>query len=400
MPGAVTFDRNEQLGSLLISLVVSAAMYGITTFQVYIFFKRDDSKPIDPKLMQGFVIFLWLLDTLQQASVTQGVYWYLVNNFDEPSNVMKATWGHTIQIFITAAMILLCQGFLIRRIWYLTPPKRKGVAACVCCAISVVSLIAFREKSLYHPFHPHFESTFPVAMISVGIIFVRTYDMFEITKPASRVSFYVTLGSGMGADICIATCLCYELSKSRPSIPRTKTVVDKLIRYAISACLLTSLVATISFIALATRPCSMIFMAIFCLLSKFYFNTLMATLNSRIELRRHLDAPTVVSLDWVHGNETGTDLNAISHLSRGKVSSRHNTGLASTSMSDSIEAGLRVAGKKSLGTLGCLFGVFTLSSILLRPFIVWCSTKPSLSVVLLYADTYCRMSMLAYGFPF
>ncbi|KAK0444609.1 uncharacterized protein EV420DRAFT_1573887 [Desarmillaria tabescens] len=324
MVDTLTFDRDEQLGSLLISLVVSAVMYGITTFQVYIFFKKDDNRPRDPMLMKGFVISLWILDTLQQAFVTQGVYWYLVNNFNNPSNIMESTWGHTAQIFITAIMNLSCQGFLIRRIWYLAPPKRKMIVAGVVCFISLVSLCAF------------------IAMISVGVIFVQVNDMSQITRPGSRNSFYVTLGAGMGSDICIAICLCYQLSRSRPSIPRTKTVIDKLIRYAISTCLLTSLVATVSFIALATRPSSMVFIAIFCLLSKFYFNTLMATLNSRIELRRHLDGPTVVSLDLQYDNEIGIDLNTLSHPSGREGKRRHDNDLTSTCASGT-ETGLRVS---------------------------------------------------------
>ncbi|PBK90935.1 hypothetical protein ARMGADRAFT_1082183 [Armillaria gallica] len=114
----VTFNRNEQLGSLLISLVVSAVMYGITSFQVYVFFKQDDDRPKDSKAMQGFVLFLWLLDTLQQAFVMQVTYWYLVTHFDDPSSLSHSTWGHTSQVFITAIMDILCQGFLIRRIWH------------------------------------------------------------------------------------------------------------------------------------------------------------------------------------------------------------------------------------------------------------------------------------------
>ncbi|KAK0193132.1 hypothetical protein F5146DRAFT_1137012 [Armillaria mellea] len=125
----VPFNRNEQLGSLLISLVVSAVMYGITSFQVYVFFGQHDDRPKDSKALQGFVIFLWLLDTLQQAFVMQGAYWYLVTHFDDPSILLHSTWGYTSQAFVTAIMDILCQGFLIRRIWHRTPsflsPNRK-----------------------------------------------------------------------------------------------------------------------------------------------------------------------------------------------------------------------------------------------------------------------------------
>ncbi|KAK0203338.1 hypothetical protein DFS33DRAFT_1274544 [Desarmillaria ectypa] len=320
----VLLSRDEQLGSLLVSLVVSAAMYGIATSQVYLFFKSDGSRPRDPKIMQGFPLpcqLTLLLDTLQQASVTQGVYWYLVSNFDEPSDLKESTCPLIGNRRLVMSR-LLHQG------------ERGSQLAS-----------AFGEKHRFYHFYVRLEKILAVAMITlplaIGVKISRQYNMFEITRRGPRLSFYVTLGAGIGADICIAICLCCQLSSSRPTIPGTRTVVDKIIRYAISTCVLTSLIATVSFMVLTTRPSSMIFIAMFCLLSKFYFNTLMATLNSRIELRRHLDAPAVVLTDCLHDNETGTDQNIILYQSRGKEKSRHNVGLASTSDTD-IETGLRL----------------------------------------------------------
>ncbi|KAK0435265.1 hypothetical protein EV421DRAFT_1241747 [Armillaria borealis] len=320
----VTFNRDEQLGSLLISLVVLAVMYGITTFQVYIFFKQHDDRPKDSKVMQGFVIFLWLLDTLQQALVVEGTYWYLVTHIPDPSSLEHAAWGYTSQVFITAIMDILCQGFLIRRIWHLTPPERKKMVVCVVCIITTISLVSF------------------VAMMMIGVMFFVTAQMSQVGAPKPRITFFTTLGAGMTADICIASCLCYQLSKKRPSVPRTKTVIDRVILYTINTCVLTSLIATGSFIALAIKPLSMVFVALFTLLPKFYFNTLMATLNARIALRRHLEAPASISLNWMHNDEIGNgqSTTSTSNLSRGKETSRHGTDLT-ISLSSDIESGLR-----------------------------------------------------------
>ncbi|KAG7441834.1 uncharacterized protein BT62DRAFT_1079786 [Guyanagaster necrorhizus] len=163
----VTFNRNEQLGSFLLSMVVSAVMYGITTFKVYVFFKQDDDRRKDSKALQGFAsgtsLYMIavakcrdlrrLLDRLQQAFVAQGIYFYLVTCFDDSSILLHATWDHMSQVFVTAIINLLCQGyidfllyfysrhirpicsFLIRRIWALTPPERKRIAARVVCVI-------------------------------------------------------------------------------------------------------------------------------------------------------------------------------------------------------------------------------------------------------------------------
>ncbi|KAK0472282.1 hypothetical protein IW261DRAFT_1611683 [Armillaria novae-zelandiae] len=325
----VTFNRNEQLGSLFISVLVSAVMYGITSFQVYVFFKPHDDRPKDSKVMRGFVIFLWFLDTLQQAFFTQGTYWYIVTHFDDPSVLFHSAWGHTFQVFVTAIMDILCQGFLIRRIWHLTPPERRGVAICVVCIITTISFVSF------------------VAMMMIGVIFFQSTDMSQIAQPKARITFYTTLGAGMTADICIASCLCYQLSKKRPSLPRTKTVIDRVILYTINTCLLTSLIATASFIALAIKPLSMVFVALFCLLSKFYFNTLMATLNSRIALRRRLEAPGTISLNWMHNDEMGNSgQSTMSSSSRGKETRRHGADLAA-SLNTNIESGLRDVENKS-----------------------------------------------------
>lgn len=268
-------------------------------------------------------MFLWFLDTLQQAFFTQGTYWYLVTHFDDPSVLLHSAWGHTFQVFITAIMDILCQGFLIRRIWNLTPPERKKIAICVVCIITTISLVSF------------------VAMMMIGVIFFQSTDISQNAQTKPRITFYTTLGAGMTADICIAGCLCYQLSKKRPSVPRTKTVIDRVILYTINTCVLTSLIATASFIALAVKPLSMVFVALFCLLSKFYFNTLMATLNSRIALRRRLEAPATLSLNWMQNDEMGNSgQSTMSSSSRGKETSRQGADLAA-SLNTDIESGLR-----------------------------------------------------------
>lgn len=101
----------------------------VGTRLVYVFFKQDDDRPKDSKGIQGFVrlnvaitsvladqfprcffygtasrtffqtivvskcrCFYRLLDTLQQAFVMQGTYWYLVTHFDDPSSLSHSTW--------------------------------------------------------------------------------------------------------------------------------------------------------------------------------------------------------------------------------------------------------------------------------------------------------------------
>ncbi len=66
-------------------------------------------------------------------------------------------------------------------------------------------------------------------------------------------------------------------------------------------------------------------------------------MNSRIALRRRLEAPASISLDWMHNDEIGNGQSTVStsSLSRGKETRCHSADLAIYLSSD-IESGLRV----------------------------------------------------------
>ncbi len=66
-------------------------------------------------------------------------------------------------------------------------------------------------------------------------------------------------------------------------------------------------------------------------------------MNSRIALRRRLEAPASISLNWMHNDEIGNRQSTVStsSLSRGKETRCHSADLAIYLSSD-IESGLRV----------------------------------------------------------
>ncbi|KAI0299249.1 hypothetical protein BC826DRAFT_996226 [Russula brevipes] len=73
MPASAVVDIRNTYGTLLIGLIVSAILYGVTIAQTWSYYWYYRNR--DGKVLQGFVAFLFSLDTLHTILCTYSVYW-------------------------------------------------------------------------------------------------------------------------------------------------------------------------------------------------------------------------------------------------------------------------------------------------------------------------------------
>ncbi|KAI0287976.1 histone acetylation protein-domain-containing protein [Russula brevipes] len=102
MPASAVVDIRNTYGTLLIGLIVSVILYGVTIAQTY--YRNRDGK-----VLQGFVAFLFSLDTLHTILCTYSVYWYLVLNFGDVENLDLDMWAVESQTDINTLVGLLVQ---------------------------------------------------------------------------------------------------------------------------------------------------------------------------------------------------------------------------------------------------------------------------------------------------
>jgi len=163
-------------------------------------------------------------------------------------------------VIVTTCSDFIVRSFFARRVWVLSRSNWILTSgAAICALVTFITGIGFAAKSF----------------------------TFASTLQFSNIAWvlYLSLGSGVVADIWVAVSLCWYLNKSRTGFKATDSKINVLMAYGINTGLLTSVCAAGCFVAYATMPHNYVFIGFYFVLSKLYFNSLLATLNARDKLR-------------------------------------------------------------------------------------------------------------------
>ncbi|RPD65458.1 hypothetical protein L226DRAFT_530957 [Lentinus tigrinus ALCF2SS1-7] len=248
---------DDTLGAAFLGTIATSCLYGITIVQTYIYYKRNES---DPAYLKLLVFFLWVLDSLHLALITHSVYFYAVTNFSNLLELTIPTWSILSQIVVTGVSDGTVRGIFCQRVWKLS--NRNWM---LCLAIAVSSLVVFSGS---------------IAFAVKGFSIASFANLSEISD-----ILYVSLGSGVVADVLIAVSMCVLLAKRRTGFSRTDSMVRVLIMYSINTGALTSICAMLCLLTYANMPNNFVFIAFYFVLPKLFLNSLLATLNARRPLR-------------------------------------------------------------------------------------------------------------------
>ncbi|TBU23959.1 hypothetical protein BD311DRAFT_810372 [Dichomitus squalens] len=246
---------NNTLGAAFLGTIATSCFYGITVVQTYIYYKRNGT---DPAYLQALVFFLWVMDSLHLALVVHAVYFYAVTNFTNVIMLDIPIWS--ILILVTGVSDGAVRGVFCHRVWRLSNRNYVLVVAIIISSLIVFSgSIAFAVKGFSIP------------------TFTALSEISDI--------LYISLGSGVVADVLIAGSMCYLLAKRRTGFTRTDSIVRVLMMYSINTGALTSMAALLTLLCYASMPNNFIFIAFYFVLPKLFLNSLLATLNARQPLR-------------------------------------------------------------------------------------------------------------------
>ncbi|KAJ6609073.1 hypothetical protein B0H10DRAFT_2191417 [Mycena sp. CBHHK59/15] len=252
---------DNTMGSMLLGVIVSAFLYGISILQCLFYFTRYVRDPLYLKCLVALTVFL---DTLHLIFVIHTVYHYLISNYYSQNALQVMIWSVSLEALPTGITAALVQIFYAHRVWkmsqrnmVLTGMVLALILATAGCGTAWV-VLALRAQT--------YEHLLRISPLTISINALST-----------------------AADVIITSTLCIILRRTRPASLETETMINRLILFSINTGLLTSLCAIASLISLIVSPRTLIYASFYFCIGRLYSNSLLATLNARDIIRGRID---------------------------------------------------------------------------------------------------------------
>ncbi|EIW55740.1 uncharacterized protein TRAVEDRAFT_73541 [Trametes versicolor FP-101664 SS1] len=281
-PAMAQLSLDDTLGAAFLGNIAAACLYGGTVVQTYIYYGRNGGDRLYLKLL---VFFLWLVPLSRPCRPSaEFIYYYAVKDFSNPLALEIPIWSIMAQVVVTGVSDLIVRSIFCDRVWKCTPISfglfagMRNPWESIC---TVLIAAKFEDDDI-----PHWGS---LAFAIKGLSLASFADLFEVST-----ILYISLGSGVLADVLIAASMCVLLAQRRTGFSRTDSIVRVLTMYSINTGALTSLCALLCLVSYATMPTNFVFIAFYFVLPKLFLNSLLATLNARRPLREA--DPSMVSI--------------------------------------------------------------------------------------------------------
>ncbi|KAL5514868.1 hypothetical protein ACEPAG_2184 [Sanghuangporus baumii] len=234
------------------------SLWGVGCLQFYLYCEKFWET--EKRWLKFCVSLLWILDTVHQAFIANSAYVAFVKGIIDPILLLRLQMGIPTAGALTAVIDATVQALLIRRAWYLGSKNR-----VLTGALSVAVLAQFAVSMSYS---------------------IRIASIEEIVLLADAIPLQIASAAVAGiTDTCLAVTLVWLMRRARSGFRRSDSIVKRLVTYTIGSSLVTAICAVFSLISAAVAPHSFIYAIGDFLLSKLYFNCLLASLNARTSLR-------------------------------------------------------------------------------------------------------------------
>ncbi|OCH91042.1 hypothetical protein OBBRIDRAFT_834487 [Obba rivulosa] len=249
------------MGALMLAMVFSSVLYGVTVLQTYQYY---DGYWEDPLYLKTFVAALWVLDTGQLVTVIHSNWWYLIAHYGDLAALEIVPVSLAVEVGMTISIGLLVQTWFASRVWRMNGHN-------IIIPLIIVGLTC--------------------ATFSLGVYYAVTGQRNPIVSEIAKITWatVASLSCSMAADFFITGSLVYLLHNQRSGFKRHAPKGDKainiLITYTVNTGLLTSIAAMCTIILSKTLVGTQWQVIPYFLVSKFYVNSTLATLNAREKLR-------------------------------------------------------------------------------------------------------------------
>ncbi|KAJ7438385.1 hypothetical protein B0H11DRAFT_2358579 [Mycena galericulata] len=255
-------DLNNTYGAMLIGTFFAIFFQGMLSVQAYIYY---ESFPEDSRKVKWMVAILWTLDLVHLILICQTNYYYLISNWGNDNALLFSTQELDLHLLFIGASSIICQTFFLHRVWQFSEKNciLTGTLAAACLAALALDILITVQLS-----SDHSVSAYRLVMREIEILAV-----FSL---------------GAATDLFLAILLVRYLHLSRTSFERTNFVLNRIIQYTVATGLATSLLALGCVAAYLISRDGFVFIAMHFSLGRMYTNALLATLNSRRNLRTAL----------------------------------------------------------------------------------------------------------------
>ncbi|KAF8193902.1 hypothetical protein K438DRAFT_1969201 [Mycena galopus ATCC 62051] len=257
---------NNTLGAVLLSVVVSCILFGISALQVYYYYCYY---PKDSLLHKASVGLLCALDTTHLCLSIASLYYYGVSGFDNRAGLDVIIWPIKLQVALNIIVILVVQGLYAYRVWL-----RYVVAGVV------------------------------LSGFAIGI--VTSYETFTINKwsETGRIAWAIewSYAATTMIDIIISIAMVYYLRKSQTKQSLLNSRLSTMIQFSLSSGIFTSACSVLCLFTFILMPNTLVFFALGYILTRLYVNSFLVMMNSRERAPRHHDSAFVV---WNNNSNGG-----------------------------------------------------------------------------------------------
>ncbi|KAJ8473229.1 hypothetical protein ONZ45_g16369 [Pleurotus djamor] len=252
-------------------LLIAAVLLGITIVQASTFFFVHRK---DPRGHKAVITSVLTLDVLHFAFVATSFFSYVVlQPAGEKPDAIHFIWSCKVFYALETVTIAIAHCMYGLRIWRLAKPEDIFVRFI---AVSVFVLIA--------------------GSFAVGIATsIKVFGLWSLAKgfqPTSTWNF-INLGLSSLVDIFVTGLLTYSLYR-RTSYSWAQSVNELFIAFALNTGMLTVLFSAAAFIAFASDPSSLIFLAFRMVLMTVHVNSLIGMFNARYYFRVQTPPSTIV----------------------------------------------------------------------------------------------------------
>ncbi|KJA19166.1 hypothetical protein HYPSUDRAFT_190082 [Hypholoma sublateritium FD-334 SS-4] len=249
-------DIHRTLGALMVGGIVAAIFSGIVTAQVFAYFKQY---PEDRRSIKILVCSMFL-DCCHTTSVGAALWDHLISHFGDLNRIDYIPWSLAITIALTAVITFLVHQFFAYRIYKFS--KRKFIV------VAPISILACGRLCF-------------ACLTTAKMIRLQSLRLF-----VRRYTWSFTCGLSLSAliDALITGLMCYYLMRSQSKNSSLNHVLDRLMLYTFENGSLTCAATIASLLCWLTMHTNLIFLGLHFVISKFYANSLLATLNTRKHL--------------------------------------------------------------------------------------------------------------------
>ncbi|KAI0078037.1 hypothetical protein K474DRAFT_1660886 [Panus rudis PR-1116 ss-1] len=279
------FSISDLLGSCLITMCLAIVLYGITVAQTCIYCASEAN---DRFWIKATVAAVWMLENAHTVLMIRAIYYYFVSAFGDYLGVLKIDWSVGYVILTEICIVLLVEGFYLRRIWRLS---NKNVFV-----VGSLTVLLIARSGIY---------------AAAGGLLIVGQDW--VTFQASRTNnLVVDISAALAAavDGLVAAAMVYYLRRSRTGAKRTDGFIRWLMAYSVNSGVILVFFSTAVAVTHVYLGHSLVFAGVTTMTSKLYANTFLGTLNGR-NFMRHTPkiAPSTMyltSVDPVLDYSTGS----------------------------------------------------------------------------------------------